>query len=209
MLTILSRSIYRSAAVAGTRAAQKSCFSAVRCRSTTSTMSGDDPEILEMEKRRNLSKTQHYTSTPLSNAPGWNEPLATVSEAYVKADKATETNGELQAKTVEYLKSRHSGDDRTGSTMAEYAREEVMGPLSGAQGREDTNTDADDTDVDSIHKQRSTVEAFSAGGDTMVRETIETEDKTQVHKKNKKTPPENPTMSEEAVRADAGKPIYT
>lgn len=173
-------------------------------------------KILEMEKRRNLSKTQHRTSTPLSNAPGWNEPLATVSEAYVKvsilfsiphivtsltgqADKATETNGELQAKTVEYLRSRHSADDRTGSTMAEYAREEVMGPLSGAQGKEDTNTDADDVDVDSIHKQRSTVEAFSAGGDTIVRETIEEEDKTQVHKKNK-TLPENPTLSEEAVR---------
>ncbi|KAF8349176.1 hypothetical protein F5887DRAFT_553914 [Amanita rubescens] len=200
MLTILSRSIYRSAAVAGTRAAQKSSFSAVpRCHSTTSTMSGDDPEILEMEKQRNLSKTQHYTSTPLSNAPGWNEPLATVSEAYVKADKATEANGELQEKTVEYLKSRHSADDRTGSTMAEYAREEVMGPLSGAEGKEDTNTDADDMDVYSSHKQHSTVEAFSAGGETIVRETVEEADKTQVHKKNK-TLPENPTMSEEAVR---------
>jgi len=116
-----------------------------------------------------------------------------------QADKSSETDGELQAKTVEYLKSRHSADDRTGSIMAEYAREEVIGPLSGAEGREDTNTDADDMEAYSTHKQRSTVETFSAGGDTMVRETIEEEDKAQVHKKNK-TLPENPTMSEEAVR---------
>jgi hypothetical protein len=66
-------------------------------------MSGDDPEvredsigitekpahvpkILELEKRRNLSKTQHQTSTPISHAPGWNEALATESEAFVKVN---------------------------------------------------------------------------------------------------------------------------
>jgi len=156
-----------------------------------------------------LWQVVHSTQVHWKGAWKCNAPLATVSEAYVKADKATEANGELQEKTVEYLKSRHSADDRTGSTMAEYAREEVMGPLSGAEGKEDTNTDADDMDVYSSHKQRSTVEAFSAGGETIVRETVEEADKTQVHSKKNKTLPENPTMSEEAVRADAGKPIYT
>lgn len=37
-----------------------------------------------MEKQRNLSNKQHRTSTPLSNAPGWNEHLASASEASVK-----------------------------------------------------------------------------------------------------------------------------
>ena len=177
-------------------------------------------KILELEKRRNLSNTQHHTSTPISNAPGWNEVLATESEAFVKVSmyapgysaymtsltgqadqghQASETVGELQAKTIEYLRTRHNPDDRTGSTVAEYAREEVMGPLSGAQGKEDSNTDADDMDTNSIHRQRCTVEAFSAGGDTITRETLEEEDTTQVHKKREITP-ENPTLSEEAVR---------
>ncbi|KAF8727709.1 hypothetical protein AX14_007104 [Amanita brunnescens Koide BX004] len=214
MLPALSRSVYRSAAVVGTRTTRRSSGSIIsyhRYHSTRSTMSGDDPEILELEKRRNLSNTQHHTSTPISNAPGWNEVLATESEAFVKADQghqASETVGELQAKTIEYLRTRHNPDDRTGSTVAEYAREEVMGPLSGAQGKEDSNTDADDMDTNSIHRQRCTVEAFSAGGDTMIRETLEEEDTTQVHKKREITP-ENPTPSEEAVRADTGKPIYT
>lgn len=39
-----------------------------------------------MEKQRNLSNKQHRTSTPLPNAPGWNEHLASASEASVKVD---------------------------------------------------------------------------------------------------------------------------
>ena len=116
-----------------------------------------------------------------------------------QADKTPETHDELQATTIEYLRTRHNADDRTGSTVAEYAREEVMGPLSGAQGKEDTNADADDMDKNSIHKQHCTVEALSAGGDTIVRETVEEEDLTRVRKKREVTP-ENPTPSEEAVR---------
>ena len=69
-------------------------------------MSGDDPEvrkylvtekpahvpkILELERRRNLSKAQHQTSTPLSHAPGWNETLATESEAFVKVNICSRT----------------------------------------------------------------------------------------------------------------------
>jgi len=47
-------------------------------------MSNDDPDIIELEKKRNLSKEQGKTSTPHEFAPGWNEHLASVSEAYVK-----------------------------------------------------------------------------------------------------------------------------
>ncbi|KAK2460309.1 hypothetical protein APHAL10511_007698 [Amanita phalloides] len=207
MLPYLSPSLSRATAVGRTcvmSSTRRLRPSAIR-HLATSTMSGNDPQILEVEKHRNLSKSQHHTSTPLSNAPGWNEALATESEAFVKADKSLEKNGDMQAKTIEYLRARHSSDDRVGSTVADYAREEVMGPLSGAQGREDTNTDADDVDVDTIQsqRQRSKVEAFSAGGDTVVQETVEEE---TVHKTIRA---ENPTLSEEAVRADAGKPIFT
>lgn len=41
-------------------------------------------QILETEKVRNLTGTQYKTSTPLKHAPGWNEYLATASEASVK-----------------------------------------------------------------------------------------------------------------------------
>lgn len=50
-----------------------------------STIHGNDPELLEQEKQRNLNKEQHHTSTPHEHAPGWNEYLATTSEAYTKA----------------------------------------------------------------------------------------------------------------------------
>ncbi|TFK40430.1 hypothetical protein BDQ12DRAFT_680930 [Crucibulum laeve] len=102
-------------------------------------MHENDAETLEKEKHRNLSKTQHKTSTPHDkDAPGWNEPLASASEAAVKADKSTSSSpSEMQAKTVEYVKSRHSEDNGTESTTAYYKRDEVTGPLSGAKGKEE------------------------------------------------------------------------
>lgn len=43
------------------------------------------PQVLEQEKKRNLSKEQHKTSTPHpDHAPGWNENLASASEAAIK-----------------------------------------------------------------------------------------------------------------------------
>ncbi|KAI1797097.1 hypothetical protein LXA43DRAFT_1089615 [Ganoderma leucocontextum] len=90
----------------------------------TSTMSDNDPELLEKEKQRNLSKQQHKTSTPIPDrAPGWNEALATSSEAAVKArlsstppfllltmllaDHNSGNPLELQERTVAYIKRRH------------------------------------------------------------------------------------------------------
>ena len=60
-----------------------------------------------------------------------------------QADQSFGTVSELQARTVEYLRTRHSkdGDDCTSSTTAFYLRDEVSGPLSGAEGKEDESVD--------------------------------------------------------------------
>ncbi|KAF8896322.1 hypothetical protein BD779DRAFT_1495196 [Infundibulicybe gibba] len=105
-------------------------------RRYSSTMHDNDPDTLEREKQRNLSNTQHKTSTPHKHAPGWNEHLASTSEASVKADKAPGSVFELQESTVEYIRSRHSPDDRMGPTTAYYPRDEVSGPLGDAKGVE-------------------------------------------------------------------------
>ncbi|KAF8150012.1 hypothetical protein B0H34DRAFT_732107 [Crassisporium funariophilum] len=102
-------------------------------------MHDNDPETLEREKNRNLSGSQHKTSTPHEHAPGWNEALASASEASVKADKSTGTAQELQSRTVEYMKTRHaeSEGDGTSSTTAFYKKDEVSGPLGDAEGKEE------------------------------------------------------------------------
>jgi hypothetical protein len=46
----------------------------------------------------------------------------------------------LQSRTLEYLRTRHSpkdSEDGTSSTTAFYSRDEVSGPLSGAEGKEE------------------------------------------------------------------------
>ncbi|KAE9384991.1 hypothetical protein BT96DRAFT_614016 [Gymnopus androsaceus JB14] len=86
MTTIFASNMLRStarASVARVRIAAPTRFS--------STMHDNDPHTLETEKKRNLSKTQHTTSTPHEHAPGWNEHLASQSEAHVKADRSTGT----------------------------------------------------------------------------------------------------------------------
>ncbi|KAJ7475906.1 hypothetical protein FB451DRAFT_1245205 [Mycena latifolia] len=88
----------------------------------TSTMHDNDPEV-----SRNLAGTQYKTSTPHKHAPGWNEHLASASEASVKADQALGSPSDLQKTTIEYIQSRHSPDE------AAYLRDEVNGPLSGAK----------------------------------------------------------------------------
>ena len=45
---------------------------------------GNDPEVLEREKQRNLAKHHYQTTAPVDDAPGWNEYLASDSEAFVK-----------------------------------------------------------------------------------------------------------------------------
>ncbi|KZP00527.1 hypothetical protein CALVIDRAFT_560490 [Calocera viscosa TUFC12733] len=78
-----------------------------RTYSGGSNMHGNDPDVIEKEVHRN--KTKHgekHESAPHDHAPGWNELLASVSEANVKADKAEGTPAELQKSTVDFLKAR-------------------------------------------------------------------------------------------------------
>ncbi|KAG8833914.1 hypothetical protein FRC17_009873 [Serendipita sp. 399] len=104
----------------------------------------NDPEILEAEKQKNLKNEQHLTSTPHKHAPGWNEYLASTSEAYTKADKATGTISELQEETVDHIKKRHPvtatetvvnavSDTVEGIKEAALtAKDTILGPLGSA-----------------------------------------------------------------------------
>jgi len=131
---IVSRFAFRSAS-ANTRATTSKLGGTGR---SMSTMHDNDPETLETEKRRNLSNQQHKTSTPHAHAPGWNEHLASTSEADIKADKSTlSTTDELQSATLEYVRARYAPDDRMGPTTAYYSKDEVSGPLGSAQGKEE------------------------------------------------------------------------
>jgi hypothetical protein len=120
-------------------------------------MHDNDPETLEREKRRNLSSTQHKTSTPIDNAPGWNEDLASASEAHVKADRSSVTINDLQRKTIDYLNAKHQQDDQMDHREASYLRDEVTGPLGtarvgefeGVVGAGDLGTDQEGNDIDS------------------------------------------------------------
>ncbi|KAJ7087615.1 hypothetical protein B0H15DRAFT_754550, partial [Mycena belliarum] len=97
-----------------------------------STQHDNDPETLEREKQRNLSNEQHKTSTPHKHAPGWNEHLASESEATVKADRADHSDMEtMQKNTVDYTHSRHHGD-ADKPTRSNDKEERVEGPLSSA-----------------------------------------------------------------------------
>ncbi|KAF7312383.1 hypothetical protein MIND_00251600 [Mycena indigotica] len=99
----------------------------------SSTMHDNDPELLELEKKRNMAGIQHRTSTPHKHAPGWNEHLASASEASLKADKADGSPIDLQGTTVEYIQARHSPDE------AADLLDQVNGPLSSAK-TDDTST---------------------------------------------------------------------
>ncbi|KAG6842354.1 hypothetical protein C0991_010644 [Blastosporella zonata] len=129
-------------------------------------MHDNDPDILEAEKKRNLSNLQHKTSTPHKHAPGWNEILASESEADVKADRAEPAStSQLQEQTIEYVTSRYTPDDRKSPTTAQYTRDEVDGPLGHALGHED-GQELYQTVVKKVKKKTTVVEEDSARGYT-------------------------------------------
>ncbi|KAJ7214050.1 hypothetical protein GGX14DRAFT_542311 [Mycena pura] len=108
--------IYRRSAVPNVLRVAKAAPIATRTKYNrySSMVNDNDAEALETEKGRNLRGVQHQTSTPHKHhAPGWNEYLASASEASVKADKSTGTFAELQSMTVEHISSRHSAKDDT------------------------------------------------------------------------------------------------
>ncbi|KIM33249.1 hypothetical protein M408DRAFT_326033 [Serendipita vermifera MAFF 305830] len=104
----------------------------------------NDPEVLEREKQRNLRNEQHGTSTPHKHAPGWNEHLASSSEAYTKADKSDMPISEMVEHTVEYVGKRHpktmtetvvekvSDIAESVKEAAAEATDTIVGPLAGA-----------------------------------------------------------------------------
>ncbi|KAG8841043.1 hypothetical protein FRB91_005414 [Serendipita sp. 411] len=96
----------------------------------------NDPDLLEAEKQKNLKKEQHHTSTPHKHAPGWNEYLASTSEAYAKADKATGTIAEIQEETVNYVKKRHPAS--TTDTVIKKVTDTVEGMKEAALTAKDT-----------------------------------------------------------------------
>ncbi|EGO24275.1 hypothetical protein SERLADRAFT_467312 [Serpula lacrymans var. lacrymans S7.9] len=116
-------------------------------RHYSSTMHDNDAELLDREKSRNLNKNQHKTSTPIEDAPGWNEGLASASEAHVKADRSEIPMHDLQRRTVNYIQSRHAPDERLDQREAFYARDEITGPLRTASVGE-FEVDMEGTEVD-------------------------------------------------------------
>lgn len=135
----------------------------------SSTIHDNNPEVLEREKRRNLTGTQHATSSPFEDAPGWNEYLASASEANIKADRSNLRPEELQAKTVSQIRARHHTEDRPEATGTLDVRDEVSGPLGSARvGESDSLADVDsvnDADSDGrtvyrrvVHKEEVDVE---------------------------------------------------
>ena len=70
--------------------------------------SDNDPEKIEKEKRKNLkgdpAKGKEQENHPIPGAAGWNEELASDSEAAVKADRhASDSIDELQNLSVKHL----------------------------------------------------------------------------------------------------------
>ncbi|KZP22732.1 hypothetical protein FIBSPDRAFT_1043329 [Athelia psychrophila] len=123
---IATRSALRGAVTTGSRARVMSSGRSY------STMHDNDPATLEREKHRNLTGEQLKTPH-IKSAPGWNENLASSSEAYIKADKHPhdETIEDLQRETVEYVHTRHSPEERISGRESAEKLDEVIGPLGG------------------------------------------------------------------------------
>jgi hypothetical protein len=114
-------------------------------------------QVLEREKHKNLSGTQG--KSVIDNAPGWNDLLASASEAVVKvrvnltansharlilnpstqAERAA-TPEDLQAATVEAIQTRHDPDERPSGGAATYKSDTIEGPLSSARLTQTTTT---------------------------------------------------------------------
>jgi len=153
-----------------------------------STGHDNDPDVLETEKAKNLAGKPHQTSAPMDHAPGWNELLASSSEASVKvclccihifyklikntsmqADRDSTSPAELASRTVEHVQARYS--DHQGSSE----NDSVKGPLSGA-GKDpilvkktikEETTEAFKAPTDSEDVVRSVLYVSLVGADTI------------------------------------------
>lgn len=125
-------------------------------------MHENDPEVLEREKRRNLSRVGYQTSAPVDDAPGWNELLATNAEASVKADRTPNdaSVADLVRRTVAHMKAKDSPEERFEGSEASYDRDEISGPLRGAgRGVSSIETDGYEEEMEKVDGEwhRSTV----------------------------------------------------
>ncbi|KAL0062100.1 hypothetical protein AAF712_011027 [Marasmius tenuissimus] len=141
---LLERSGPTSQRVTGSAAGASGRYA--QTRQYTSSRHENDPHTLETEKQRNLKGTQDQTSTPhKKHAPGWNEHLASDSEASgegvfcllnnlflahaVRSQADRDGDGPSAKETIEQVHSRHNPD---APTEAKSDKEEVKGPLSKA-----------------------------------------------------------------------------
>jgi len=153
MGTVAVRSIFRNGSHSLARPAVTTTFTQSRLANRTySTVHENDPEVLEREKRRNLSRQPYQTSSPLDHSPGWNESLASTSEANVKADQDASSFHDLASRTVAHLKAKVSTEESVASGTASFDRDEVSGPLRLAPGTDDL-VDIDDTFEEEIREQ--------------------------------------------------------
>ncbi|GHJ90002.1 hypothetical protein NliqN6_6404 [Naganishia liquefaciens] len=99
MLFIRSTAVFRAVSKTPVRAFTVSTTWSMPERSQ---MSGGDAKKLEQEKQKNLSGQQK--SPHPEKAPGWNETLASESEAVIKAEHSEpESIDKLQKETVEHV----------------------------------------------------------------------------------------------------------
>ncbi|CAE6408760.1 unnamed protein product [Rhizoctonia solani] len=106
------------------------------------------------EKHKNLRGEQH---SPHTHAPGWNEALASDSEANIKADKTASTPQDMASSTLEYMKKQHPdswSDTIREHTNAPYIKDSVQGPLGalarGAKKAADAFAEAAATDHEEV-----------------------------------------------------------
>eukprot|EP00884_Botryococcus_braunii_P004273 jgi/Botrbrau1/13847/Bobra.0056s0084.1 len=80
---------------------QKMVLPTIRAMGHGSHASDNDPEVLQREQERNL---KGETKSTIPHAPGWNEKLASDSEAAVKAEQEPQLSiQELQFQTIKDL----------------------------------------------------------------------------------------------------------
>ncbi|CAG8644018.1 5196_t:CDS:2, partial [Cetraspora pellucida] len=86
-----------------------------------SNASDNDPFVIDKEKRRLL---RGKVVGSLKHAPGWNEKLATDSEAMVKAEREPDSSSidELQRETLAYLTTH---DNESDDIVVETFKKEV------------------------------------------------------------------------------------
>jgi len=117
----------------------------------------NNPEVLRQLVK---SREQYQTFSSIRNAPGWNQHLATPSEAAVKADRSDHQHlSEMTEDTLEYVQAEYSSetaelsirgkmsephaeyfmnDERIDAREASYERDEIWGPLKSSGVVNDT-----------------------------------------------------------------------